>query len=107
MDDWETAVRRRFFSKVKVDPDTDCWLWTGTKSGAGYGRISVDGRKYAAHRISYVLAGGSIPAGQVLDHLCRAHDCVNPDHLEPVSNLINVTRGRASDRSLKRWVSRR
>jgi hypothetical protein len=34
-----------------------------------------------------------IPAGLHLDHLCRVRDCVNPEHLEPVTNAENLRRG--------------
>jgi hypothetical protein len=48
---------------------------------------------YRAHRVAYVLAKGAIPEGLVLDHLCRTPACVNPDHLEPVTNHENILRG--------------
>lgn len=82
----------QFWAKVEMT-DT-CWLWTGTRSQAGYGRVSLDNaRTTGAHRISYELVVGPIPAGLVLDHLCRNPPCVNPAHLEPVTTRENVLRG--------------
>lgn len=71
-----------------------CWVWQGyTKGRMGYASISVKNRDRFAHRISYELANGAVPDGLVLDHLCRNVLCVNPDHLEPVTNKENILRG--------------
>lgn len=83
---------RRFWDKVeKTD---DCWLWHGAENGRGYGRFSVAGRLVYAHRWSYELAHGALPAGQVIDHLCRNPRCVRPSHLQLVTQGENTSRGR-------------
>ena len=82
-------------SRITVD-DAGCWLWQGPLTNAGYGRMSwtAFGRKEGgAHRVSYVAHRGPIPAGLQLDHLCRNRACVRPDHLEPVTNRVNILRG--------------
>jgi len=65
-----------------------------------YGRITVweDGRRryVRAHRYSYEAFVGPIPEGLTLDHLCRVRNCVNPEHLEPVSLKENLLRGDSS-----------
>jgi hypothetical protein len=66
-----------------------CWVWTGGKHTGGYG--SDGGR--LAHRTSYELLVGPIPAGLQLDHLCRVRLCVRPQHLEPVTQRENIWRG--------------
>ena len=71
----------------------DCWTWTGSHFQSGYGQQWVNGKNCKAHRVSYVAAIGPIPDGLVLDHLCRNHACVRPDHLEPVTDRVNVLRG--------------
>ena len=68
-----------------------CWIWTKSTNGK-YGTIKVDRFKYA-HRFSYEIHKGPIPAGLVIDHLCRTWLCVNPDHLEAVTNRENLNRG--------------
>lgn len=82
----------------KVDVTATCWLWTGSINNAGYGRISVNNRPKYAHRVMYELVVGPIPDGLHLDHLCRVRHCVNPDHLEPVTNREN-TLGRGLGRA--------
>lgn len=81
----------RFWSKV--DKSGSCWLWTGSKTSWEYGQHTVDGKNWRVHRLAYILTKGEIPKGLHLDHLCRVRHCVNPDHLEPVTNKQNVLRG--------------
>ena len=69
-----------------------CWMWTGSTDDEGYGLFRSGGSPLA-HRRCWELLVGPIPDGLVLDHLCRVRACVNPDHLEPVTQLENVRRG--------------
>lgn len=73
---------------------TPCWVWQLSKTSEGYAHWSRKGHTLtAAHRIYWEQANGRpVPAGLQLDHLCRQRDCVNPDHLEPVTNAENVRR---------------
>lgn len=92
---------KRFWSRVdqsgpiplyRPDPGP-CWIWTGRLFYDGYGQLPAAGKRVRAHRFSYELLVGPIPAGLVIDHLCRVHACVNPAHLEPVTARENVLRG--------------
>jgi hypothetical protein len=79
-----------------IDASGDCWEWTGTLDPKGYGVIGRGGRgagNIGAHRAVWELLVGPIPDGLQLDHLCRNHACVNPDHLEPVTAEENKRRG--------------
>ncbi|MFB6955450.1 HNH endonuclease signature motif containing protein [Streptomyces sp. NPDC056309] len=77
----------------KVNAQSICWIWTGAKSGGGYGHLSRRGKFIAAHRYAWEMLVGPIPEGLDLDHLCRVRACVNPDHLEPVTRRENLRRG--------------
>lgn len=72
---------------------TDCWLWDGPTSVAGYGRTGGQS-KDLVHRHAYEVAFDcEIPPGTEIDHLCRIRSCFNPDHLEAVSHEENQRRG--------------
>lgn len=88
-------IEDRFISRIEVRPESDCWYWTGFLNAQGYGHITLKGRLIPVHRFSYELFVGAIPAGLVLDHLCRNRACANPWHLEPVTNRENILRGEA------------
>lgn len=86
----------RFAEKIALT-DTGCIEWIASHNGAGYGTLAINrrGGKVLAHRFSYEHHIGPIPAGLVIDHLCRNTLCVNPDHLEAVTETENILRGTA------------
>lgn len=73
---------------------TGCWVWLGALDKDGYPR---NGK----HRKYYQEYVGSVPDGYILDHTCNRRDCVNPAHLEPVTNLENIRRGRVPKLSVE------
>jgi len=89
---WSLAAFEKSFWK-RVNKTDTCWLWTGGKCSNGYGMVHRAHKVLRAHRVAYVLSGGTIPEETELDHLCRVILCVNPGHLEPVVSKINVWRG--------------
>jgi hypothetical protein len=93
-------LTERFWAKVDKNgqipvsrPDLGpCWQWTARLTG-GYGRLWCDGKQLLAHTLSYRMLRGEIPNGMDIDHLCRNRGCVNPDHMEPVTERENTLRG--------------
>lgn len=100
------SLRERFDQKWTFDEATDCWNWIAQLNTKGYGNISKDGRPALAHRVSYELYIGPIPEGMHLDHLCRNARCVNPKHLEPVTNRENGRRGIVAEVNRERQLAK-
>ncbi|MFE0088791.1 HNH endonuclease signature motif containing protein [Streptomyces sp. NPDC059016] len=82
-----------------------CIYWTGHLNANGYGRLNINGQMVLAHRAMYMEAVGPIPAGSMIDHVChngnaeckpgpacKHRRCINPEHLEPVTNNENQLR---------------
>lgn len=88
------SVYQRIVEKVRVDSVSGCWEWQGS-TVRGYGAMQAHGKTQYIHRLSYEMAYGPIPVGMVIDHLCRNLPCCNPDHLEPVTQKVNMERSAA------------
>lgn len=97
----------RFWRLVERRGETECWHWLGTINEHGYGSFWDGTRLVRAHRFALELSGTSIER-LVVDHVCHngsgcqdvpcAHRrCVNPSHLEAVSQSVNSRRGRSGD----------
>lgn len=81
-----------FWSHVDRSDSDACWPYQLKPMSNGYVVVTVFGRKVLAHRYSYELLVGSIPEGKQIDHLCRSKSCVNPAHMEPVTQRENLLR---------------
>lgn len=85
-----------WLDKVHIEP-TGCWSHENKLNTEGYNVIS--GRRQGgpkmlkAHRVMYEWLVGPIPEGLQIDHLCRNRWCLNPSHMEPVTNRENGCRG--------------
>lgn len=92
-------IRAKVMSRVRIDEETGCWIWTGPTSGdtgrgAGYPRMSLGGQTVAVHLVMWTNEHGYIPGKKELDHVCRNRLCVRPEpeHLELVTRKRNIQR---------------
>ena len=99
----DDKIRRRFLRYVWRGPETDCWIWIGSRTLGGYGQMRILGirSKFLAHRISFELFSGHARAGSTMMHLCDNPQCVNPDHLREGTAKKNaadmIAKGRRAD----------
>lgn len=93
---------RFWFYVDRVDVD-DCWIWRGALDSGGYGVFNLDeetgGGQEKAHRYAFKELRGQIPdllngKAVELDHRCRVRPCVNPWHLQVVTQRGNSLLGR-------------
>ncbi len=95
----DEITRAQWWSVEDWGYETPCWIWQRTINPKGYGMVSITDhgaqKSYRAHRFVYEMHNGPIPEGLTLDHLCRVRACVNPEHLDPVTQGDNVRRGLA------------
>ncbi len=87
---------KRFQHNFNLDEATQCWLWNKCKRD-GYGLFC----RQNAHRWAYEFVFGSFPEGKQADHLCRNRACVNPFHIEPVTQRENMERGNGKSTQFK------
>lgn len=82
------TLSERFWEKV--DKSGECWEWTATTIGGGYGSIHHNKRMRYAHRVSFELTYGKIPDGLDVLHTCDNPLCVNPSHLRLGTHRDNM-----------------
>lgn len=91
-----STVRKTFKDPIidrlmrRIKKTDTCWIWA-PKSGR-YGMFYNEGKFVLAHRAVYEAMVGPIQEGLVLDHLCSQKYCVNPEHLEAVTQKVNAQR---------------
>lgn len=87
------------WDRVDVGGRNECWQWVGTIKPNGYGTLNHKGTGHHAHRLMYETLVGEIPTDKVIDHICRNKSCVNPNHLQVVSQTENIMLGHRRSRA--------
>jgi hypothetical protein len=85
----DDEMREFLRSKVSISEESGCWLWLGGLDKDGYGQTHYRGKNIRAHRVTWILANGAIPAEMVVMHECDTPACINPAHLKLGTNLEN------------------
>jgi len=89
--DMKARNQRKLLMNTHRQADTDCLIWDGQISNAGYGRVMLktdDGNKMlSAPRAAYQLFIGPVHKDKIVTQRCRNRLCVNPEHLELVDEI--------------------
>jgi len=87
--------KTNFWQHVNKQEPDECWPWLAyTNPKTGYGQLTINNKIMTAHRVSWMIHHKKIiPTKMTIDHLCRNRKCVNPNHLELVTNKVNCLRG--------------
>ena len=97
------TVEDRFWHSIIKAPSGH-WIWTGSvvskEAHRDYGLFYTGERQMLAHRYAWEFLVGPIPEGLVIDHLCCFPRCVNPRHLQPVTQAVNMERGGVADHGI-------
>lgn len=84
-----------FEKKIEKVTESGCWIWMGRCIYSGYGHFDFNNKAVLAHRWGYEhYTKTKIPPKMTIDHLCRVRCCVNPAHLEVVTQSENLRRSR-------------
>ncbi len=87
--------------EAKLDKSGDCWLWTASVAGKGYGQMKLPKQRKQeySHRLAYMIYKGPIPEGIQVCHTCDTPKCCNPDHLFLGTCKVNLEDMAAKNRS--------
>jgi len=111
---YAARIKNILWKNISISGLEDCWLWTKSTTGGGYGCFNT-GKRYGlptyAHRAVYLICKGELIAGMYICHTCDNPRCCNPIHLfqgTPADNAIDMYikgRGKVPARGLPKQSS--
>lgn len=84
------SAEERFWSKVDVKGEDDCWIWKASTVKGRYGKFKYERVTYPAHRFAWIITNGLISDDVQVLHKCNNSLCVNPSHLALGQQLENM-----------------
>lgn len=74
-------VRNRFWGKVQIKGNDECWPWTAGKYPKGYGKFKRNGSAQVASRVAWELHNNALLGDRFACHTCHNPSCCNPNHI--------------------------
>ena len=95
----------RFNNKVKVNPQSNCWEWQGSKVGNGYGQVrwptGKDKMCYTHRIVAGIKYNKTLNSDDYVMHSCDNPSCCNPNHLSVGTSSDNIKDSMAKGRFKK------
>ena len=80
---------KSFYRRIDIRTDDECWRWIGKVQSRTRGYLTVDGKRWLAHRLMYAITFDD-PGSYVVRHTCDTPNCCNPNHMILGTQLDNI-----------------